>query len=532
MRRLARNLKPTRFSDIAAMVALFRPGPMEWINEFILGKNDPGHVRYLHPDLKPILAETYGIAVYQEQCLQIAVTIAGYTWGEADGLRRAIGKKKKTLMAKEKEKFIRQAKERGYEKEVAERIFSLVERFVGYGFNKAHSTSYAMIVYQTAWMKANYPVEFMAAMLTAESGNADKIALGVSECRRMGITVLPPSINKSGVGFTIEDHPGSLENYAVRFGLSAIKNVGKAAIVEILRARELAGEFKSLIDFCQRVDGQKINKKVLESLIRVGGLDSFGKRAAMLAGLDRLRARSESLQRQKSAGQVGLFDGDAKDNLPQIEEFSRQELLSLERDLLGFYLTEHPLAAAFSLLEGQISHKLYELSPEMVELSPRVRIGGAISSLRIIMTRDGRSEMAFAQVEDETGKIETVIFPKIFALSRSYLAKDSLVILEGRLELKEENLSLIVEKITPLSPTSQQTEDTSSFDFIIRVPARTRPKVLVELNKLLKENPGEKKGVLLFEQNGDSRRLVLTFGVNYTPEVEKKIKELLSLSSS
>jgi DNA polymerase-3 subunit alpha len=389
-----------------------------------------------------------------------------------------------------------------------------------------------MIAYQTAWMKANYPVEFMAAMLTAESGNADKIALGVSECRRMGITVLPPSINKSGVGFTIEDHPGSLENYAVRFGLSAIKNVGKAAIVEILRARELAGEFKSLIDFCQRVDGQKINKKVLESLIRVGGLDSFGKRAAMLAGLDRLRARSESLQRQKSAGQVGLFDGDAKDNLPQIEEFSRQELLSLERDLLGFYLTEHPLAAAFSLLEGQISHKLYELSPEMVELSPRVRIGGAISSLRIIMTRDGRSEMAFAQVEDETGKIETVIFPKIFALSRSYLAKDSLVILEGRLELKEENLSLIVEKITPLSPTSQQTEDTSSFDFIIRVPARTRPKVLVELNKLLKENPGEKKGVLLFEQNGDSRRLVLTFGVNYTPEVEKKIKELLSLSSS
>ena len=537
MRRLAKALMPSRFSDIAAMVALFRPGPMQWINEFILGKNNPSRVRYLHPDLKPILEETYGIAVYQEQCLQIAVSLAGYTWGEADGLRRAIGKKKKALMAKEKEKFIRQAVEKGYKKDDSEKIFSLIERFVGYGFNKAHSTSYAMIAYQTAWMKANYPVEFMAAFLTAESGNADKIALGITECRQMGIMVLPPNINKSGVGFTIEEQADSLENYAIRFGLSAIKNVGKAAILEILKTRELAGEFKSLSDFCQRADSQKVNKKVLESLIRVGGMDGFGRRAAMLAGLDKLRSRSESRQRQTANGQTSFFTDEADpknnsgfgDNLPEIEEFSKNELLSLERDLLGFYLTEHPFSSALSLLEEQVSHKLYELSPEIAESIPRVRVGGVVSALRIILTRDGRSEMAFAQIEDDTGRIEAVIFPRVFAVSRSFLAKDSLVVVEGRLEVKEEALTLLVEKISPVSTSPKPAgEENSSFDFVIRVPAGTRPKILVELNKLLKENTGEKKGVLVFEHDGESRRLVLTFGVNFTQGLEKRIKELLS----
>lgn len=536
MRRLAKGLKPARFSDIAAMVALFRPGPMQWINEFIAAKEDPSRIRYFHPDLKPILEETYGIAVFQEQCLRIAVEMAGYTWGEADSLRRAIGKKKKVLMEKERVKFIKKIQEKGYSKEIAEKTFALIERFVGYGFNKSHATCYAMIAYQTAWMKANYPVEFMAAFLTAESVNADKIALGITECRQMGIMVLPPNINKSGVGFTIEERADSLENYAIRFGLSAIKNVGKAAILEILKTRELAGEFKSLSDFCQRADSQKVNKKVLESLIRVGGMDGFGRRAAMVAGLDKLRSRSESRQRQTANGQTSFFHEEAdpknnsgfKDDLPEIEEFSKSELLSLERDLLGFYLTEHPFSSALSLLEEQVSHKLYELSPEIAESIPRVRVGGVVSALRIILTRDGRSEMAFAQIEDDTGRIEAVIFPRVFALSRSFLAKDSLVVVEGRLEAKEEALTLLVEKISPVSTSPKLAgEEDASFDFVIKVPAGTRPKILVELNKLLKENTGEKKGVLVFEHNGESRRLVLTFGVNFTPELEEEIKELL-----
>lgn len=520
MRRLAQKLRPTRFSDIAAMVALYRPGPMEWINEFILGKNNPSKVRYPHPDLKPILSETYGIAVYQEQCLQIAVSIAGYTWGEADGLRRAIGKKKKVLMEKEKEKFIRKAQEKGYKKDQAEKIFSLVERFVGYGFNKAHSTSYAMIAYQTAWLKANYPVEFMAALLTAESGNTDKVALGVEECRRMGILVLKPEINTSGVGFSIEQG-------AIRFGLSAIKNVGEAAIEAIIKARELGGSFTSLSDFCQRADPQKVNKKVLESLIKAGAMDCFGSRAAMLAGLDRIRAKGEVEQKQKAGGQVGLFEeGEKKaalDDLPEIEEFSRSELLSLERDLLGFYLTEHPLAPVLSILSSEVSHKLYELGGE-VETVERVRVGGIVSSIRIVLTKNGASEMAFATLEDETGKVEAVVFPKIFTITRSCWIRDQVVLVDGRIETREEELSLIVENAVPLSVAAQQKP---SFDFSIKIPKGTKPQILVELNKLLKASPGKKKGVLVFEQNGGSRRLVLTFGVEFTKELEEKIKKLL-----
>jgi DNA polymerase-3 subunit alpha len=230
------------------MVALFRPGPMQFIDEFIAGKKNPQKIHYLHPDLKPILAETYGIAVYQEQCLQIAHVMAGYTLGEADILRRAIGKKKKAIMTKEKNKFLRQAVEKGYQKEVAEKVFGLIERFAGYGFNKAHSTCYAMIAYQTAYLKTHWPVEFMAALLTAESAGTsgpakdEKITLAIEECRRMGIKVLPPDINFSKSGFTIEENPQSFGKRAIRFGLSAIKNVGEAAVGVIVGAREIGGE--------------------------------------------------------------------------------------------------------------------------------------------------------------------------------------------------------------------------------------------------------------------------------------------------
>ncbi len=314
MRRLARKLKPNKFSDIAAMVALFRPGPMQWIDEFIASKNNPRLIHYPHPDLKPILASTYGIAVYQEQCMQIANVMAKYTMAEADRLRLAIGKKKKAIMTRERNRFIEKAQAAGYKKEIAENVFDLIERFAGYGFNKAHSTCYAMIAYQTAYLKAHWPVEFMAALLTAEavgsSGPAkeEKIALAVEECRRMGIKVLPPDVSQSKVGFTIEDDANSLNGMAIRFGLSAIKNVGEAAIKVILDSREVGGEFKSLMDFCQRVDQQKVNKRVLESLIKAGAMDKFGKRAPMLSGLDKIRAKGVISQRQQANGQESLFE--------------------------------------------------------------------------------------------------------------------------------------------------------------------------------------------------------------------------------
>ncbi len=529
MRRLARQIKPNRFSDLGVMIALYRPGPMQFIPDFIAGKANEDKINYLHPDLKPILAETYGIAVYQEQCLQIANVIAGYSLGEADMLRRAIGKKKKEIMEKEKTKFVEGAVKNGYRREMAEEIFGLIEKFAGYGFNKAHSTSYAMIAYQTAWMKANYPVEFMAALLTAESQDADKITLATGECRQIGIVVLSPDINSSFAGFTIEGSEKSLEKKAIRFGFSAIKNVGVAAIEEILKAREAAGPFKSFCDFYLRVSGQKANKKVLESLIKAGAMDRFGRRASMLAGLDVLRNKCDLLLKQKSQGQGSLFGGSEssettvpEDNFPKIDEFKKEELMSLERELLGFYLTENPLSSVLSVLSTEVDNKIGELDPESLSPDNRVKVGGILSTLRLVMTKKNNSEMAFGSLEDETGKVELVIFPKTFAAYREIWVKDKPVIVEGRVEKREDTLTLVVDKGRALS-----SED-SHYDFVIRVPKGTSTKVLMEINKILKENSGEKMGALVFENgNSSPKKLELNFGVDFSSEVEGQIKSLL-----
>ena len=546
MRRLARKLKPNKFSDIAAMVALYRPGPMQFIDEFIAGKQNSQKIHYPHPDLKPILSETYGIAVYQEQCLQIANVMAGYSLGEADILRRAIGKKKKAIMTKEKKKFIKQAIEKGYKKEIAEKTFSLIERFASYGFNKAHSTCYAMIAYQTAYLKAHWPVEFMGALLTAESvGNSgpirdEKVALAVAECQRMGIKVLPPDINLSKVVFTIEDDPSSLQNKAIRFGLSAIKNVGEAAIKAILDSREVGGSFKSLLDFCQRVDQQKVNKKVLESLIRVGAMDKFGKRAAMLSNLENIRSKSLNLQKQKANGQTGLFDTeDPIDDkfsyeLAQMEEFSHQELLSLEKELLGFYLTEHPLTAALPILTAKRSHKISDLE-NLGKKNFSVKVGGIVSSIRVVLTKAQAQEMAFVKIEDESGSIEAVVFPKVYSRTKQCWLKDSLVLIKAKLQIREETPNLVVDEAWLLDKEMLSSEDKSpiekeisSWDFEINLPNRISSRKLVELNKVLKQNQGKDKIALVFVDNfGKNRRMVLPFGVNYNDEIKKKIKEII-----
>lgn len=458
MRRLARNLKPSSFSDITAMVALYRPGPMELIADFVKGKENPQKVVYPHPDLKPILGETYGVAVYQEQCLQIANFMAGFSLAEADNLRRAIGKKKRTIMVKEKKKFIAGAAKKNYSKETAEKVWSYIEKFAGYGFNKAHSASYAMIAYQTAYMKSHFPVEFMAALLTAEclasSGPTknEKLSRAVQECKRMGIYVLPPEINKSAVGFTLEKDPHSPYGQAIRFGLSAIKNVGEAAIDEILKHRN-EGFFKSLTDFCDRVDNQKINKKVLESLIKVGALDNFGTRAAMLSGVDKIREKSQAVQKQKADGQTSLFDNFKtgnpsllKENLPEIEEFNRGDLLRLEKDLLGFYLTEHPYAKALEEAQKKATHHLNEIDSH-VHTGYRVKVAGMITSIRRVFTRRGNNEMAFVTLQDDTGQVDLVIFPKIYKQYRNLIIEEGILVVVARVDFKDEKLSLLVEKI-------------------------------------------------------------------------------------
>lgn len=544
MRGLARKLKPNKFSDIAAMVALYRPGPMQFIDEFIGSKKNPSRIRYPHPDLRPILEETYGIVVYQEQCLQIANVMGGYGAGEADILRKAIGKKKRSIMTRERNKFLKRARELGYKKDVVERVFGLIERFAGYGFNKAHSTCYAMIAYQTAYLKVHYPVEFMSAVLTAEAtGNSgpakdEKLALGVEECRRMKIKVLPPDINKSKVVFTIEKDKDSLGGKAIRFGLSAIKNVGGAAIKAILEAREMGGDFKSLVGFCQRVDQQKVNKKVLESLIKVGTMDRFGKRAVMLSSLDKVRSKSNSFQKQKANGQSSFFDGEEKnqglhvvDDFPEMEEFDRRELLSLEKNLLGFYLTENPLVPLMKVLDLHRTHKIIELI-EARKTSQLVKMGGLINQVRVVLTKNQRQEMAFAKIEDDSGSIEVVIFPKVYSRTKQCWGKGRVVFIKGRIQTREGDRNVIVNEASLIEEEvlseEKEKESKGDLDFEIEISSRVTPRKLVEINRILKQSQGEDKvGLIFVDSQGRRKRMPLPFGISYSKDLKEQIEKII-----
>jgi DNA polymerase III subunit alpha len=453
MRKLARELKPTIIFDLGAMVALFRPGPMEIIPEFIKRKKKPESVDYPHPDLEPYLAETYGLIIYQEQVMQIANVMAGYTMAEADGFRKAMGKKLPELMKKEGEKFKKGMLAKGHPEALADKLFALIEKFAAYGFNKAHSASYGLMAYQTAYMKYHYPVEYMTAMLTAESrGNTgdtkdEKIQMCIDECRRMEIIVLPPDINKSQVEF-------SIEGKSIRFGLSAIKNVGAAAIESILKARDLEGPFKSLSDFARRVDLQKVNRKVLESLIKTGALDAFGKRSAMLAALEKIINESHKLAKQVSTGQTGLFDSGGDEvktktfDIPDMDEMPKEEMLLAERELLGFYLSEHPAQKALEKLTDMITHEISELSEDL-HLGKVVTTGGIITGVRRVFTKKNNEEMAFLTIQGRDGtKIDCVVFPKLFSNgTREFCVESTVVVCTGKVDNRDEKLSLILDTL-------------------------------------------------------------------------------------
>jgi DNA polymerase-3 subunit alpha len=450
MRRLGRQLKPTKFSDISAMVALYRPGPMAWINDFIGAKNDPTRIKYPHPDLKPILSPTYGIAVYQEQCMQIANKMAGFSMAEADGLRLAMGKKKKDIMEKEKKHFIEGCVKQKYSRQVAEKVFSLIEKFVGYGFNIAHSTSYGMIAYWTAYVKAHYAIEFMTALLTADTVGAsgpireEKLRIGVNECKRLDIPVLPPDVNTSQSEFTIEN------NKSIRFGLSAIKNVGTAAITVIIQER-MKGLFTSFIDFCSRVDLSKVNKKTLESLIKVGTFDSFNNRSTLLLSyidvLDKIqKAKKRSLENQDSL--FTDFDDTPKLTLHESSELSKTELLSYEKSLLGYYLSEHPLETILKKSTFLVTHRIEEL--DVLDASTKIRVCGMIVRIKKVYTRNNNNEMAFVALEDLTGSTELVVFPKTYASYKKLLVKDSAIGISGVVDKKEGRITILVNAIYPL----------------------------------------------------------------------------------
>lgn len=536
MRRVARSLRPSQFSDITAMVALFRPGPMDLIPQFIEGKHASDTIQYPHESLEPILKETYGVMVYQEQILQIANVMAGYSLGEADILRRAIGKKKKKLLDENKKIFVDNSVEKGYEKAVAEKVWEYIEAFANYGFNKAHAASYAMIAYQTAYLKSNFPVEYMTALMSVESASTSttrdtKISSAIENCKNMGLVILPPDINKSDDDFTIEEHSDSLQNRAIRLGFNAVKHVGSAAIQNILEVRGSVGKFNSLTQFIAKTDGRKVNKSSLEALIKVGALDEFGTRSSMLENLESIRNTASQLQ-SSLEGQDMLFQGvinedeTLQDNFPKLDEYPKQELLSFEKELLGIYLTDHPMAHALKSVERRATKTIAELD-HTIHNEQIFLFGGVISQIREVSTRKSGKSMAFLTLEDRTGKIPVVVFPKLYEQEKNILLPESVVLIKGKVDYREEEMQLIAEAISA-PDTSEVNNTVSGIHKEIFIPRKTSQETLQELGKLLKSKPGNESVVVLIPNGGKPERMVLPYGVEWNQKLEAEIAKLLS----
>lgn len=544
MTRYLVDLKPTNIFDIQAMVALYRPGPMSEIPEYIQRKHNPKKIQYFDPRMKEYTEQSLGLLVYQDDVLLTVVNLAHYSWEEADKFRKAMGKKIPAEMAKQKERFVEGCVANGMRRDKAEKLFSLIAPFAAYGFNKAHAASYAMIAYQTAYMKANFPVEFMAAVMTAESDNTDKVASAIEECKRLGIVVLPPDINKSGIDFSLEklkslsikDLERSLSIEAqesevkqgIRFGLSAIKNVGNSAIASILKARQL-GEFSALWNLCSSVDTRLVNRKTLESLIKAGALDSLGSRAAQLLVLDQCLADSHKMVKDRLSGQVSLFEGDDSINtlvtLPQVSEMPLEQLLIFEKELLGFYLHEPPYLKKLSQVVKYVTLKIADLSDDRI--GQRVTLGGVITAVKKVFTKKSNAEMAFIKVSDGLTEFEAVIFPSVFDMSKNFLIKDQVILAVGRIDKREEEMSLVVDKISLFDP--QNLPQSSSQETVeIYIPSGTNVGIMQDVNRTLRGFPGDVPVVLLLPNGGrELRRMNLPFSINPSALLESEIKKLL-----
>ncbi len=449
MREALRQLRPERLEDVIAMVALYRPGPMQMIPEFVSRRHGRVKPSYDHPLMEKYLRETYGIMVYQEQVMQIASELAGFSMRDADELRQAMGKKKPEVMAEQRAKFLSGATARGVKPKVAEKIFDLMEKFAGYGFNKSHAAAYGSVAYQTAYLKANYPVEFMAALLTSEMTNTDKIVVHIEECRAMGIEVRPPDVNVSGLRFGVAGE-------TIRFGLGAIKNVGEKAIECIVTARDREGAFTSLADFCRRVDLQLVNRRVVESLIKAGAFDSLGQaRAQLLAGLDAALEVGQREQREREQGQASIFDlmgGGATVVAPPpveppVPEWETDQLLMYEKEVLGFYLSGHPLKRVWA--EAQRVGAIGTADLAGREDGSRVVLCGLVGAVREINTKNG-DRMAFATIEDMDGAVELTIFPETFRQSAGHLKSGVPLLVRGKVEGSAAARKLLAEDVRPL----------------------------------------------------------------------------------
>jgi DNA polymerase III subunit alpha len=559
MQESLKKVRPTEFDDIVALVALYRPGPMRFIPDYARGKRDPASVRYIDERLRAITEPTYGIALYQEQLMQIARDIAGFPGPKADTLRAAIGKKKRELMATLKQDFVEGCRASGTSSTVATQLWSLMESAADYSFNKSHAACYALIAYRTAYLKANYPAEYMAALISSVMSTKDKVPFFVSRCEEMGIRVLPPDVNASGHDFVVVEGD-------IRFGLDAVKNVGYSAVEKISEAREQGGPFTSIWDFCARVDSRTVNKKAIESLIKCGALDSTeATRKGMLSVLAQAQASGQKSQEDALSGQGSIFDlGDgagegtattaAAAHYPSLpaDELDRVELLSMEKDTLGIYLSSHPLADVRHLLRERTECSLAELSSKPD--GAWVTVGGLIIEAKRIRTKSG-DPMMFATLDDLEGQVEILIFNSAYASNESKVGVDRRVIVRGRVDHKERGeTKLVVHEIEAFEPTPEEIAaageppaelarvgprrngvagrngGTPLELLVLKVNARACDEnLIVDLKSVLEHFPGQTEVQLEMETSAGPRRLRFGSGYRVSPTgaLRAELDELL-----
>jgi DNA polymerase-3 subunit alpha len=518
MRDVLRRYQPSTVEDLTALNALYRPGPIQggMIDDFIERKWGRRKVEYELPELEGILKETLGVIVYQEQVMQIANVLAGYSLGEADLLRRAMGKKIAEEMAKQRDRFVSGAVQRGFPAKKIEKIFDLMEQFAGYGFNKSHSAAYALLAYHTAYLKTHYPVEFMAALLTSVTGNTDDVVKYINECREMGIAVEAPDINVSDANFTPHGN-------AIRFGLAAVKNVGHNAIDSIIAARRELGKFESIFQFCEKVDLRLLNKRVIESLIKSGAMDSLGRRSQLMAVLDKAMERAQKTQRDAESGQHGLWGvfaeesaPPANDHLPNLPDWDEHTRLANEKEILGFFITGHPLE--------KYREKLLDFSAKTTEEicsmkqgtgKDQIYTGGIMTGTRVLKSKKGD---LYAQVtlEDMSGTVEMIVFPEAYKKLADRLKLEVPVLVRGGVRVEEgSNAKVTVDDIIPLE-TAQPKLPRS---LRVRIPLESASEQTVDaLHDLCRERKGEAKLLFDVERAGDFMVVMEPDGYNVIPD--------------
>lgn len=557
MKRYLKQLQPNDLEDVIAMVALYRPGPMEYIPDYIAGKHGRKKPTYLHLKLKPILEKTYGVAVYQEQLMQIARELAGFTYGQADVLRKAVGKKIKELLDEQEVKMIEGMVAGGIDKSVAKKIWEFILPFASYGFNRSHAACYAMIAYQTAYLKANYPAEFMAALLTSDQQNLDRIAIEVEECRQMGIEVLPPDVNESFADFGVVAESLKTEKPRIRFGLLAVKGLGENIVNEIIEERKRSGKYKDFEDFLSRVKSKDLNKRSLEAMARAGVLDSLAERNSILVNMDKILAFVQELNKEQNVNQNSLFDLSpqidisSKLKLESVDPLDKKQKLTWEKEYLGLYVSEHPL----SDIQAKIRNYAVACSAlKGVADGAEVRVAGVITAVKKIFTKKGDA-MLFVKIEDTSGDTEILVFPKVLEQNPHLWQPDSIIICSGKVSDKDGESKVLCDMAAILN--HENLEQTMS-NFVIAVrerPAGNRfrrgaaPKVFVEktvllklphpldynlskeLKRLIADNSGNNALEILIEKPGRRERIMTSFKINYGESLRKNVDSLLGEGS-